>query len=132
MKILTQWERMPMKKEKRSQPRKFLISSFTFQNGTMIALRLLIYLELGIHYTTKHRFVEYTPRKCFNSFVQSSVNARRQGEEKPNSSVVAETMKLVANNSFGYQNMDCSRQTVLKYLSDEKHMQLVKIICSKS
>ena len=60
------------------------------------------------------------PVKCFNNFVQSAVNARREGDENPNSSVVAETMKLLANSSYGYQIMDRSRHTVTKYLSDER------------
>ena len=68
----------------------------------------------------KHCFVEYTPKKSFNSFVQSAVDARRQGGENPISSVVAETMNLLANSSYGYQIMDRSRHTVTKYLVDEK------------
>ena len=52
--------------------------------------------------------------------MQSEVDAGRKGDEKPSSSVVAETMKLLANSSYGYQNMDRSRHTVTKYLSDEK------------
>ena len=66
------------------------------------------------------RFVEYNPKKCFNSFVQSAVDARRQDDENPNSSVVAKTMKILVNSSYGYQIMDRSRQTVTKYLADEK------------
>ena len=48
------------------------------------------------------------------------MDARRQGDENPNSSVVAETMKLLANRSHGYQIMDCSRHTVTKHLANEK------------
>ena len=103
-----------------SQPRKMLISSFTLQNRTLITPLLLIYLQLGLVCTKIHRFVEYTPKKCFNSFVQSAVDARRQGDENSNSRVVAETMKLLASSSYGYQIMDRSRHTVTKYLSDEK------------
>ena len=103
-----------------SQPRKMLIPSFTLQNGTLITPLLLFYLQLGLVCTKIHRFVEYTTKKCFNSFVQSAVDARRQGDENPNSSVVAETMKLLANSSYGYQIMDRSRHTVMKYLSDKK------------
>ena len=103
-----------------SQPRKMLISSFKSQNGTLITPLLLFYLQLGLVCTQIHRFVEYTPKKCFNSFVQSAVDARRHGNENPNSSVVAETMKLLANSSYGYQIMDRSQHTVTKYLSDEK------------
>ena len=67
-----------------------------------------------------HRFVEYTPKKCFNRFLQSTMDARMQGDENPNSSVVAETVKLLANSSYGYQIVDRSRHTVTKYLTDEK------------
>ena len=103
-----------------SQPRKMLISSFTLQNGTLITLLLLFYLQLGLVCTKMHRFVEYTPKKCFNRFVQEAVDPRRKGDENPNSSLVAETMKLLANSSYGYQIMDKSRHTVTKYLTDEK------------
>ena len=68
----------------------------------------------------KHRFVEYTPKKNFNSFVQAAVDSRRKNDENPISIVVAETMKLLANSSYGYQFMDGIRNTVTKYLSDEE------------
>ena len=58
--------------------------------------------------------------KCFNSFVQFAVNSQRQGDEDPNSSVVAETMKFLANSSYGCQIKDRSQHTVTKYLNDEK------------
>ena len=102
------------------QPRKMLISSYLLENGTLITPLLVFYLELGLVCKKIHRFVEYIPVKCFINFVQSAVNARREGDENPNSSVVAETMKLLANSSYGYQIMDRSRHTVTKYLNDEK------------
>ena len=58
--------------------------------------------------------------KCFNAIVQSVVDARRGGDENPDSSVVAETMKLLGNSSYGYQIMDRSKHTETKYLNDEK------------
>ena len=103
-----------------SQPRRMLISSFHLKNGTIITPLLLYYLHLGLECTKIHRFVQYTPKKCFNSFVQSAVNARRQRDENPNSSVVAEKMKFLANSSYGYQIMDRSRGTVTQYSNDEK------------
>ena len=102
------------------QPRKMLISSYFLENGTLNTPLLLFYLELGLVCKKIYRFVEYIPVKCFNKFVQSAVNARREGDENPNSSVVGETMKLLANSSYGYQIMDRSRHTVTKYLNDEK------------
>ena len=89
-----------------SQPRKMLISSFTLQNGTLITPLLLFYLQLGLVVTKIHCFVEYTPKKDFNSFVQAAVDARRKSDENSISSVVTETMKLPANSSYGYQNTD--------------------------
>ena len=102
------------------QPRRMLISSFILPNGTIITPLLLFYLQLGLVCKKIHRFVQYTPRKCFDNFVQSAVDSRRQGDENLNSSFVVETMKLLANNSHGYQIKDRSRHTVTMYLADEK------------
>ena len=97
-----------------SQPRKMLRSSFTLQKRTLTTQLLLFYLQLWLVFTKIHRFVEYSPKKCFNSFVQAAVDARRKGDENPNASGVAETMKLLANSSYGYQNIDRSRNTVTR------------------
>ena len=99
-----------------AQPRRMLISSFNLTDDTFITPLLLFYLKLGLVCKKIHRFVEYTPRICFGIFVQPAVDARPQGDGNPNSSVVAETMKLLANSSYGYQIMDRSRQIVTKYL----------------
>ena len=48
------------------------------------------------------------------------MDARCQGDENANSSVVAETMKLLANSPYGYQIMDRSQHTVTEYLTDDK------------
>ena len=103
-----------------SQPRKMLISSFTLQNGTLITPLLLFYMQLGLVVTKIQRFVENTTKNGFNSFVQAAVDERRKGDENPNSSIVAGTMKLLANSSYGYQIMDRSQHNVTKYPSDEK------------
>ena len=102
------------------QPRGMLISSFILTNGTIITPLLLFYLKLGLVCKKIQRFFQYTPRKCFDNFVQSAVDAPEQGDENANSSGVAETMKLLANSSYGYQTIDRSRHTVTKYLNDEK------------
>ena len=110
-----------------AQPRRMLISSFILTNGTIITPLLLFYFKLGLVCKKIHRFVQDTPRKRFNKFVQSAVDARRQGDENPNSSVVAETMKLLANSSYGYQIMDRSRHFVTKYLTDEETHSAINI-----
>ena len=103
-----------------SQPRKMLICSFTLENGTLITPLVLFYLQLGLVVTKTHHFVEYTPKKCFISFIQAAVGARRKGDQTPNSSVVAETMKLLTTSSYGYRITGRSRHTGTKYLTGEK------------
>ena len=49
----------------------------------------------GTQLYKKHLFVEYTPKKSFNSFVRSPMDAGRLGDENRTSSVVAETRKLM-------------------------------------
>ena len=60
------------------QPRKMLISRYFHENGTLITHLLLFYLDLELVCKKIYRFVEYIPVKCFNNFVQSAVNARRE------------------------------------------------------
>ena len=64
----------------------------------------------------------YSTRRenVFNTFVQSVADARRSGDENPDSSVVAETMKLLGNSSYGYQTMERSKDIDTNYLNDEK------------
>ena len=78
-------------------PQRMLISSFKLENGSIITPLFKFYMELGLQCTKVYRFVQYLPRKCFNKFVQSVVDARREGDENLLSGVVAETMKLLGN-----------------------------------
>ena len=107
------------------QPQRMLISSFSLTNGTFIPPFFNFYLNLRLQCTKIHRFVQYTPRKLFKSIVQSAVDAGRADDENP-CGVVAETMKLLGNNSYGYQIMDRSKHTMTKYLGDKKTIKLSK------
>ena len=97
-----------------------LIYSFELTNGTIITPLLLFYLELRVVYTKIYRLVEYTPLKCFNNFVLSAANCRRQGFKNPNSIVAAETLQLLANSSYGYRIIDRSRNSITRFMDDEK------------
>ena len=57
----------------------------------------------------KFCFVKYTPKKSFNGFVQSVGDARRAADDDPESIVVAETLKLLGNSSYGSE-ADIARQ----------------------
>ena len=103
-----------------SQLRGMCISSFKLNKGPIITPNLLFYLELRFLWTKFYRFVEYTPVKRPNNFVQSLANARRQVEYNPNTSVVAGTMKLLAKCSYDYQIMHCNPHTFTRYTIGEK------------
>ena len=80
-------------------PQLLLLSSFKLENGFIITSLFNFYMELGLQGTKVSRFVQYLPRKCFNKFVQSVADARREGDDNPLSGFVAETMKLLGNSS---------------------------------
>ena len=63
------------------QPQRMLISSFKLENGTVITPLLNFYLSLELKCTKNYLFVQYTPKKSYNNFVQSVVDAQRAGEE---------------------------------------------------
>ncbi len=102
------------------KPQRMLVSSYYLENGTLITPQVKFLLDLGLKLTKIYRLVEYTPKYCFVDFVDSVVEARRAGDQNPASSVVAETMKLIGNSSYGYQIMDRRKHTCTKYVNDSK------------
>ena len=77
-------------------------------------------MDVGLKFDQNCRFVQYKPMKCYTSFLQSAVDARRKGDESPHSIVVAETMEILTNSSYDYQILDRNRHSLNKYLNDEK------------
>ena len=106
------------------QPRRMLISRVKLTNGKLITSLFNFYLDLRLQCIKIHRFVQYTPRKVFNNFVQYVVDARRVGYENSISGVVAETMKFLAKRSYGYQILDRSKHTLQKTLETKKPTKL--------
>ena len=102
------------------QPQQMLTSSFNSINGTLITPLFNFYLNLVLQCTKIHRFVHYTPRNFFNSFVQSVVDARCAEDENTLSGVVNNKMKLLGNSSYGYQTMTRFKYIMTKYLGAGK------------
>ena len=55
-----------------SQPSRMLTSSFRLINGTIITPQLLYYMHLSLECTKIHQLVQYAPKKCSSTFVQSA------------------------------------------------------------
>ena len=81
---------------------------------------LLKYMHLRPVVTKIYGSVSCIPKKCFNSFLQSTVDVGRRSDENSKSSVFAGTMKLLTNGCYSNQMIDHSRHTVTKYFSDVK------------
>ena len=97
-----------------------LISSYKLTNAALMTPLFKFFLDLELQCTKIHRFVRYTQRRVFKNFVQTVVDARWGGDENTLSGVLAETMKLLGNSSYGYQILDRSKHTMTKYLGEEK------------
>ena len=108
------------------EPQRMLISSFKLTNGTLITPLFSFYLDFGQQCTITHRFVQFTLREVSNKFVQYVADARQTGDENPISGVVAETMKLLEDSSYGYQLMDRSKHTMKEYPGDKKNHKAIK------
>ena len=76
-----------------------LISNFELENGTFLTALLKFHLELGLQHTKIYIFVQNSLGKGFKHFVQSVIDARREGDENPLLVVVAEIKKLLSKSS---------------------------------
>ena len=80
-----------------TQPRKALIGSY-FGNEILLSTPLLQwYLNMGLEVTDVQQILEYKPKACFESFGEDVTAARRQGDKDTNSSILADTQKLLGN-----------------------------------
>ena len=59
--------------------------------------------------------LQYTPRHCFESFVQNALVDRGEGDQNSRSTVVGETMNLNENKLVYLVIIYCSRDTNTKY-----------------
>ena len=113
-----------------AQYRRKFISSFTLQNGNQITPLLLFNLQLAFNCRKIQHFVDYTIKKCLNSFVQSVVDAGRQTDENSNSQVVAETMKLSGKffwlSDSGPEPTYCDRVTQRRKHTCRNNSKLIK------
>ena len=73
------------------KPRRMLISSFCLQRAPVITPFLHFYLEKGLVLNQVYWFIQCTPAKSFESFVNSVEESRREGDKNISSSVIAET-----------------------------------------
>lgn len=102
------------------QPRRSLIGSY-FGAKILLATPLVKwYLEHGLIITRIYQVVEYTPVACFQPFGEAVSDARRAGDADPNKAIIADTMKLVGNSSYGKTITDQERHREVKFCEETK------------
>ena len=107
------------------KPRRSLIGSF-FATKMMMATPLLKwYLAHGLEVPKIYQVVEYTPKRCFEPFGNAVSDARRAGDRYPDQAIIADTMKLVGNSSYGKTIISQERHRIIEYCSEINASQLV-------
>ena len=98
------------------KPTTLLISSHKADQILLITPLLKYYLELGLQVTKIHYIVHFPDHKpCFQDFADKVSDARRRGDQDPESSVLASTFKLIGNSSYGKVTTNQTKQTDTTY-----------------
>ena len=82
-------------------PHRLLIGSY-FGKKIGLSMRLLKwYLAHGLVVTNIYTIVEYVPNAAFNTFMTPGAQTRLDGDRDKDKALIAETMKLIGNSSYG-------------------------------
>ena len=101
-------------------PRCLLIGSYFCKKIGLLMPLLNWYLEHGLVITHIYTVIEYIPNAAFNSFMTQVAQARLDGDHDKDKALIAETMKLIGNSSYGKLIMN-----------KEKHMTLFTLMSPK-
>ena len=97
-----------------------LVSSHFGEKVLLYTPLIKFYLQQGMEIRKIHQIVEYTPKKCFENFVDEVSNARRDSDKDPNKKILGECMKLIGNSAYGRQLLSKEKFCQTKYVFDEK------------
>ena len=98
------------------QPRRTLVGSFWAKQILLTTPLLKWYLDHGLEVTHIYQTVEYTPSKCFESFVEFTANARRAADKDPEKNkILGDSAKLLANSAYGKTITNVSKFTTVIY-----------------
>ena len=82
-------------------PHQLLIGSYFGKKIRLSTLLLKWYLEHGLVITNIYTVIEYVPNAAFNSFMRQVAQAHLDGDHDKDKALIAETMKLIGNSSYG-------------------------------
>ncbi|KAK3098713.1 hypothetical protein FSP39_022331 [Pinctada imbricata] len=111
------------------KPRRLLVGGMKAKKILLATPLLQWYIQHGLQITQVYQVIEYTPMRCFRTFVETVTNARRQGDANPDMKVIADTNKTIGNSAFGGVIMDKTKHTNISYV---KGMQAVQDAVNQS
>ena len=77
------------------------------------------YLNHGMTVTKIYQVVEFQSQRCFQDFVSEVSDARRLGDDAPDTAIIADTMRVIVNSGYGSLIMDKTRHRDIQYLQGE-------------
>ena len=77
------------------------------------------YLKHGLVVTKLYQVVEFQQQRCFREFVKEVSDARRHGDDDPDTGIIADTMKVIGNPVYGSLIVDKTKHSDVKYVQGE-------------
>ena len=102
-----------------TKPRVMLVGSFPGSKILLATPLLRWYLAHGLVVDRVYQIIEYEHNPCFRRFGESVSMARCAGDEDPDKAFIADTMKLLGNNScYGKTVTNVDRHRDVKYCTE--------------
>ena len=96
--------------------RTLLVGGLSAKNILLTTPLLRWYITHGLVVSSIHRVIEFQPQRCFRDFVTNVCDARRAGDVDKSKEMIANTMKLLANSSYGCLCMCKSKHRQIVYV----------------
>ena len=104
--------------------RRLLIGGMKAEKILLSTSLLKWYLEHGMKISKIYRVVQFTPRKCFASFVEKGTAMRRLGDSCPDKKILAEKYKLQINSLFGSFLRNKEKERSLVFVNSSHKLRL--------
>ena len=101
-----------------TKPRRMLVGSYRGDKILLTTPLLRWYIAHGLVVDHVYQVVEYEPKPCFRNFGESVSTARRNGDVDPDKAIIADTMKLLGNSSYGKTVTNVDRHRDVKYCTE--------------
>ena len=108
-----------------NQPRRSLVGSYSGKQMLFATPLLKWYLDHGLKVSNITLIIEYEPSPCFREFGENVSEARREGDQDPDKTIIAEIMKLLGNSSYGKTLTNIANHTDVTFVNDADAQKLV-------